>query len=493
MITAYSLQSTACDAMLWLCISLPQLPLEALRARDDDVPTVVTICEGNARWVVCCNRAAEQNHLRPSINYTVALATCPRVNMLERSESAERSALERLAAWGYQYSSTVVLGEISPRLQEARRTVLWLEIGASLKLFGGFRALIEMIESELRELTYTFRLGIGPTLEGAALLAHAGIRIATTSVQNLYERIRHLPIQRLTLPTNTCQQLAIAGVRTVGLLLELPRDSLAKRFGPEMSDYLARLMGELADPRPTFSLPPRYDAHFEFDFELKNTESLLFPLKRMLREFSGFLRAHDVSVQNFDLVFEHSESACTSMRIGLSMPDRSPEKFLALVREHLERTTLSAPTIGLRLLADHFSAPTTQQSDFFSHSLQSGEAFTHTIDRLSARLGEGHVYGLKASADHRPEASWSRARLDEERKALSFPERPLWLLPEPKPLQLSSVPQITSGPERIESGWWDANDIERDYYIVRTRNGADLWVYRDLAQNGEWYLHGFWS
>lgn len=479
--------------MLWLCISLPQLPLEALRAHDDEAPTIVTTCDGNARWVVCCNRAAEQNHLKPSINYTVALATCPRVNMLERNVSAERAALERLAAWGYQYSSTVVLGDVSVRLHEAHRTVLWLEIGASLKLFGGFRALIEMIESELRELSYTFRLGIGPTLEGAALLAHAEVRIATTSVQNLFERIRHLPIQRLALSTNICQQLVTAGVRTVGLVLELPRDALAKRFGPEMSNYLARLMGETADPRPTFSLPPRYDAHFEFDFELNSTESLLFPLKRMLREFSGFLRGLDVSVQSFDLVFEHSESACTSMRVGLSMPDRSPDKFLALVREQLERITLSAPTIGLRLIADHFSAPTTQQSDLFSHSLQNGEAFTHTIDRLSARLGEGHVYGLKATADHRPEASWDKAGLDEKRRSLPFPERPLWLLPQPKPLQLSSMPQITSGPERIESGWWDAGDVERDYYIVRTRNGADLWVYRDLAQNGQWYLHGFWS
>lgn len=479
--------------MLWLCISLPKLPLEALRARDDEAPTVVTACEGNTRWVVSCNPAAERNHLKAPMNYTVALATCARVNMLERNVAAEHSALERLAAWGYQFSSTVVLSDISNRSSEAHRAALWIEIGASLKLFGGLHALLETIESELRELSYTYRLGVGPTLEGAALLARAEIRIATTSVQSLYERIKHLPVQCLMLSSHTCQQLITAGVRTIGLLLELPRDAIAKRFGPEASDYLDRLMGEAADPRPTFSLPPRYDAHFDFDFELTSTESLLFPLKRMLRELAGFLRGLDVSVQEFDLVFEHSESACTSMHVGLSMPGRNPDEFLALVREQFERITLSAPTIGIRLIADEFTAPTAQQSDFFSHSLQNGEELSHTIDRLSARLGEGQVYGLKTAADHRPEASWSRAKLDEKRASLQFPERPLWLLPEPKPLQLSSMPQITSGPERIESGWWDTGDVERDYYIVRTSNGADLWVYRDLARNGEWYLHGFWG
>ncbi len=479
--------------MLWLCISLPQLPLEALQTCETNTPVVVTACEGNSRWVVSCNRAAEQHHLKQSMSYTVALATRPQLQMMERSVRAERTALERLAAWAYQFSSTVVLGTISPRSQEAHQAALWLEIGASLKLFGGFRALLQTIEAEIKELNYTCRLGVGPTIEGAALLARAELRIAATSSQTLYERIRPLPVHHLALPMQVCQHLVTAGIRTVGLVLELPRDAIAKRFGPQVSNYLACLMGESPDPRPTFVLPTHYDAHFDFDFELKNSESLLFPLKRMLREFAGFLRARDVSVQSFDLVFEHTEGASTSMRIGLSLPDRSADRFLALVREQLERITLSAPTIGLRLLADRFSASSTQQSDFFSHALQNGEEFAHTIDRLAARLGEGQVYGLKMMADHRPEKSWSKAQLDDKRKALQFPERPLWLLPEPKPLQLSSIPQITSGPERIESGWWDASDVERDYYIVRTSNGADLWVYRDLAQNGEWYLHGFWS
>lgn len=479
--------------MLWLCLSLPRLPLEALRARDVDTPLVVTACEGSTRWVLCCNEAAEHNHLKAPMNYTVALAVCPQLTMLERNIKAEQSALERLAAWAYQFSSTVILGEIGSKADEAGQTTLWLEIGASLKLFGGFRKLIEALEQELAELQYTYRLGVGPTLEGAALLARAGIRIATTSVEALRERVRNLPIQQLPLALQYCRQLHTAGVRTIGLFLELPRDAIAKRFGPEVVDLLDRLVGRAADPRKAFILPPRYDAHFDFDFELRNTEALLFPTKRMIGELVGFLRAQDVSVQSFHFLFEHREQPATHVRIGLSIPDRSSEKFLALIREQLERIELPAPTIGLRLIADQFSAPTTQQSDLFSQSLQHGEEFAHTVDRIAARLGETSVYGLKLVADHRPEKCWSTAAITEKRRSVEFPERPLWLLPEPKPLQLSTVPQITTGPERIESGWWDSSDVQRDYYIVHTSTGADLWVYRDLAKDGEWYLHGFWS
>lgn len=479
--------------MLWLCLTLPQLPLEALQTSQEQAPVVVTACEGSSRWVVCTNAAAEQLHLKPLTNYTVAVAACPELLMFERNVHSEKRALERLAAWAYQFSSTVVLGRISPHFYDARNAALWLEIGASLKLFGGLRKLIETIESELQQLGYTYSLGIGPTLEGSALLARAGIRIATTTVQALRSRIHDLSIHLLTLPTHVYQGLSIAGIRNIGLLLELPRDAVAKRFGPETTLFLDRIIGAAADPRPAFTLPTRYTAKFDFDFGLKQTEALLFPLKRMLREFAGFLRGHDIGVQDFSLVFEHREASSTAIQIGLSVPDRDPEKFLALVKEKLERTQLPALTIGLQLLADRFSAPATQQPDFFSSSLQNSEDLSHTIDRIAARLGKEGVYGLKAVADHRPEYSWSKAMLEEKRSLLDFPERPLWLLPEPKPLHLSAIPQIKSGPERIESGWWDAGDAQRDYFILHTSNGADLWVYRDLAGNGEWYLHGFWS
>src|SRR4029450_12411842 len=85
------------------------------------------------------------------------------------------------------------------------------------------------------------------------------------------------------------------------------------------------------------------------------------------------------------------------------------------------------------------------------------------------------------------------APLQDSRENPQFPERPLWLLPRPKPLQLSVMPQIVAGPERIEGGWWDTGDVQRDYYIVHLSTGADLWVYRDLGESGGWYLHGFWS
>ena len=92
-------QSLVTSFMLWLCISLPQWPLEALHPQNTDTEIAVTACEGSTRWIICCNPAAERCHLKAAMNYTVALAIHPQMTALERKPKAEREALERLAAW----------------------------------------------------------------------------------------------------------------------------------------------------------------------------------------------------------------------------------------------------------------------------------------------------------------------------------------------------------------------------------------------------------
>jgi protein ImuB len=50
--------------------------------------------------------------------------------------------------------------------------------------------------------------------------------------------------------------------------------------------------------------------------------------------------------------------------------------------------------------------------------------------------------------------------------------------------------ELEEGPERIESGWWDGRDVQRDYYVARTQAGTRLWVFRERAAEGRWFLHG---
>ncbi|MGE8248310.1 MAG: DNA polymerase Y family protein, partial [Stenotrophomonas bentonitica] len=74
-----------------------------------------------------------------------------------------------------------------------------------------------------------------------------------------------------------------------------------------------------------------------------------------------------------------------------------------------------------------------------------------------------------------------------------LPMRPGWLLAQPQALQDPHL-RILSGPERIESGWWDAGDIRRDYYVVETTQGQRGWAYTAAdARSGPFMLHGWFA
>ncbi|MDH1162213.1 DNA polymerase Y family protein, partial [Pseudomonas otitidis] len=49
------------------------------------------------------------------------------------------------------------------------------------------------------------------------------------------------------------------------------------------------------------------------------------------------------------------------------------------------------------------------------------------------------------------------------------------------------------GPERIESGWWDGDDIRRDYYRVLTHRGQQGWAFRPLGETGPLQLQGWFA
>jgi protein ImuB len=119
---------------------------------------------------------------------------------------------------------------------------------------------------------------------------------------------------------------------------------------------------------------------------------------------------------------------------------------------------------------------------------------------------------LVPHAEHRPEKSdrqhiasiapsiGTSARKKSRHPApLPDAPRPLWLLDEAEPLQhrLEQAPWVLKdGPERIESGWWDGNDLRRDYFVAETPDGAIVWVYRDHrygTDDGEWFVHGLFA
>ena len=119
--------------------------------------------------------------------------------------------------------------------------------------------------------------------------------------------------------------------------------------------------------------------------------------------------------------------------------------------------------------------------------------------QVSAQATQASAQGTQASARAtQASARSSLAAASTGRDARStprvYPVRPLWLFAEPRPLgaePASAELKLLSGPERIESGWWDGNEIGRDYFVGRDAQGADVWLYRD--RGGQWFVQGVFA
>ena len=113
------------------------------------------------------------------------------------------------------------------------------------------------------------------------------------------------------------------------------------------------------------------------------------------------------------------------------------------------------------------------------------------IGFLQANLGRDKVSKITHLHDPRPE---NAIVLCDPTKPVPFVSsgnklRPSFILTQPEPLQDEVT--LLQGPERLMTGWWDGNDIIRDYFIARSQQGRWLWIFRN--QSKRWFLHGLFS
>ena len=394
----------------------------------------------------------------------------------------EKHALKALAGWAGQFSSRVFL--------DTERQLLWLEIGSSLRYFGGLDALVARVASGLKALTLTATTAVAPTVEAAALLAQQPQAPPVLHLNELHAAIAVLPIAHLALLPAAIAGLQASGLCHVGELLTLPRDALARRWGLQVTDYLQRLLGERTDTRIPYRAPQSYHRRFDFAEPVQTVEGLLFPLRRILYELQGYLRGRDAALQALSVAFRHHDHADTALSLRTTDPQRDALRLFALLREKLERTQLPDAVMQIRLDVEHFVALRDTQLHLWDEEQHHDASWAELLDKLRARLGDQAVRRLGLQNDHRPEKAWCvQSEAASVELPPAFPDRPLWLLT-PRPVE--HLPRLLGKPERIEAGWWSGEDSSRDYYIAQTAEGSRWWLYREAA-TARWFLQGIWA
>jgi protein ImuB len=297
----------------------------------------------------------------------------------------------------------------------------------------------------------------------------------------------------------------------------LPRDALARRCGADLVAALDRALARRPDPRAPFVPPPRFESRLELPAPVADVEALSFAVNRLVHELAAWLAARGLGALRLSLMLTHEHYlqqrgvSPTSVPFTLGAPARMPAHLIGVLRERLARVALPAPVEAI-VLASEETAPLAGRNLGLLPGDEADAVQIPLVDRLRARLGDDAVILLAPHAEHRPEKSERQRLLSDtpasgiapRRKShasLPLPDgpRPLWLLDEAEPLQhrLEHAPWILKdGPERIESGWWDGNDLRRDYFVAETPDGAIVWIYRDHrygTDDGEWFVHGLFA
>ena len=535
---------------LWLAVHLPALAIECLKlenlllntSQDIELPKVIVSGEGAQCEVVAADATALALGIRPGHGLNAAYALAPQLGVLPRQPQREQLALERLARLATQYTPWVSL--------EAPDALL-LEVRGSLRLLGGTRALLARWRRDLAREGFSASLALTPTPLSALWSARAGTPGAAVRVVSgwgpLAAALAPLPLTATRWPGAVLDRLAEAGARQVGEVLRLPREGLARRYGPVVAEQLEQALGHRPTPRARTTLPERFLEALELEAEATTVPALLPAVDHLLAALEAFLRGRNAGVHGVVLQLRHRPSRLakdagsvprlTTVSLGLAAPGAAAQRLGALLRERLDRLELLSPVCALRLRSGVVVPlpPDTRALPGTEDAVEAGAAEV-LLDRLRARLGEAAVHGLSLVPEHRPEAAWRPAppkvvrgktspaagkglskgssqgpsqgssQGPDKGRAVAEPvvpppamQRPLWLLPAPQRLRVREGlpwhdgPLVSEqGPERIESGWWDGAEVQRDYYTVRRTDGVRLWVYRErgAVEPGSWWLHG---
>jgi protein ImuB len=487
---------------VFLAVHLPKLPLEVFRPNWSPEPLCgCAVLEKDK--VVAADRAARSAGVRIAMKRAGVLALSPETQMHDRDVGREAGALRDVG---------VALMRFSPEVALLDETSLLVEIGASLRLFGGLIALCGQARSVLARMGLSARISTAPTGQGAWLLAKFGKR-RVLKLTSLEKQLAALPMVAVPEVEHFVDWFAGLGCETIADIRRLPRAGLQRRCGENLLDSLDRAFGTAPELFDWLELPPTFSARIEMPDRLEHADGALFGAQRLIVQLCGWLCAAQLAVTAIRLTLEHERGRNaidpTAIDIALGEPTWREDHLVRLLKERLHRIELTAPVIALRLDASNVEPAAPPSDTLFPEPGGSAEDHARLLELLVARNGEENVLRPAPAADHRPEVANRWVSVTQPVKPQKVPRglpRPTWMLDTPvrllmrqhRPFYGSPLRMVSPG-ERIEAGWFDGALVSRDYFVAQAQDQTCYWVFRervssrDAEEDQRWFLHGLFG
>ena len=478
---------------IWMYIKFPKLSLEAITmnySKDfTNKPLVVIDTHKNKRKIIAYNNLSKDYGIDKTISLSTALAMCPDLIIKERNSSQEKKLLNNLAIIGYQFTADITI----------ENHALCLEISKSKRLFRGYNNLLCLIHEKisLHKIFAINGFGINPLI--AKILCKNKFQKNLPNLNNVYKELNKIPAIKITDNLNTRKIFSQLGIQSIKDLIDIPISLLSERFNSDLISNLEILLNKKQQTLCKFKPSETFHDEIQYINGLTNKESLIFPMKSLLKSLNEYLIAIHCRCSQIIWEFTTPLNVNITMKIKLSRSKNDWSELLNLSRIKLDNINLPKVVEKVSLYCTDLIEDKKINNAIFNDNKNKSQYKGNLVDSIVAKVGEKALFTLLTKNEHIPEKAGSITKFDMKQffeQQTTENTRPLWLLKTPNPIKFlngklyfKSPITILSGPERINDNWWE-NNQQLDYYIARDEEGTNYWIYKSGVK---WFIHGIFS
>lgn len=388
-------------AELYACLYAKEFPAQALlRLRPElrDKPCVVMDGDPPSQFVCALNGKASALGLVHGMT-TVEVDTCSAINVLPRSQKEEAATKVILLECASSFS---------PRIEDRtddRAFLCVIDIAGTKKLFGPAEVLAQKLLSRVRQLGITACVAVSSNFHTATALARGmSLQPAVQVITAGEERaaLTSLPLMVLELSEEQAATFSLWGIRTLGMLANLPEKELIARMG-QAGQHLRQLargeMPHLFQPvESAFTLEER----MELDSPVGLLDSLLFVIGVMLEQL--IYRATDriLALASVSIMLMLDSGAMHSRTVRPALPTNDKQTWIKLLHLDLEAHPPHAAILALTLTAEPGKTSKVQLG-MFSPQLPEPVRLDVSMARIRAIVGEENVGRAVLKDTHEPD------------------------------------------------------------------------------------------
>ena len=386
-------------AELYACLYAKEFPAQALlRLRPDLHGKPCVVMEGEPPLQQVCSLTSKARILGLAHGMTyVEVDTFSAVSVLPRSPKEEAAAKVILLECA---------GAFSPRVENQSKDDTFLcviDIAGTEKLLGQPESLAENLLIRVRSLGITASIAVCRNFHAAVCLAK-GLPPQTVKVipaGGESTALSPLPLTVLDLTEKQAETFSLWGIRTLGMLANLPEKELIARMGQAGKHLRQLARGEaqhLFQPvEPAFTL----EEQMELDSPVELLDSLLFVVGIMLDQLILRAKTRAFALASVSITLNLDGPTTHTRTVRPALPTNDKQFWIKLLHLDLEAHPPQATILALSLAAEPGSASKVQLG-LFSPQLPEPARLDVTLARIRAIVGDGNVGRAVLRDSHEP-------------------------------------------------------------------------------------------